>query len=97
MNRKDLLEAVAFYALVVMTMIEQDGENIIPHLIDSDDNPGQFLRDLLIEGDIDLKDSLYFNSLSSGKQIQYGGYTEVEDLITRSKYKKDPHHRERGI
>ena len=31
-------------AMQVMTMLEDDGPSVVPHLVDTDDNPGQWLR-----------------------------------------------------
>lgn len=83
----DLLKAIAFYALVVMTELEQDGDNIVGHLLDCDDNPGQALRTLLKEYNHSLKNTAY-DFLSKDKQIQTGGYKDVEELIALSKYIK---------
>lgn len=33
----------------VADMLEKDGAKVLPHLCDTDDNPGQFLRDAMIE------------------------------------------------
>jgi hypothetical protein len=46
-NREGVMEAlqqVAFKADRVMTMLENHGSSIVPHLLDSDDNAGQRLR-----------------------------------------------------
>lgn len=86
-EKTELLEAIAFYALVVMTEIEQDGASIIPHLSDDDDNPGQALRTLLIKHGGKLKDTAY-DFLSKGKRIQDGGYKEIDELIGISKYRR---------
>lgn len=86
-TKQDLLEAIAFYALVVMTEIEQDGKNIIPHLIDSDDNPGQHLRSLLLEYGKGLEKTAYA-FLLNGDQIKNGGYSSIEEIIAVSKVRK---------
>lgn len=38
------LERIAILARAVMDMLEEDGPKAVPHLIDTDDNPGEFLR-----------------------------------------------------
>jgi hypothetical protein len=46
---------LAVLANVVMNMLEQDGPKVVPHLVDSDDNFGQFLRNVTYDvlGDYD--------------------------------------------
>lgn len=85
-GKLDLLEAIAFYSLAVMTELEQDGTGIVGHLLDSDDNPGQYLRNLLIKHKVKL-DKTAYHFLTEGEQIEKGGYTDVEDIIATSKIK----------
>ena len=43
-RRKRALKAIAHHAEVVMRYLAEDGARVVPHLIDTDDNPGQRLR-----------------------------------------------------
>ena len=44
--RADYLR-LALKAKVVMEMLEEHGPKVVPHLIDTDDNPGQYLRNAI--------------------------------------------------
>ena len=41
------IEALAVLAKEVMELLERHGEQVVPHLLDSDDNAGQFLREAI--------------------------------------------------
>lgn len=41
---------IAHWANEVMQLLEKHGPGIVPHLMDTDDNAGQFLRDALKKG-----------------------------------------------
>lgn len=41
------LRAVAREAVVVMQYLEESGASVVPHLMDTDDNPGERLRGAL--------------------------------------------------
>lgn len=43
------LKRVSKWAEVVMEMLEKHGSGIVPHLLDTDDNPGQELREALAD------------------------------------------------
>jgi hypothetical protein len=43
----ELLREVARQARFVMAALEDHGASIVPHLLDTDDNAGQYLRDAL--------------------------------------------------
>ena len=79
-ERNKLLELIAYYSMVVMTELHQDGEGIVGHLIDSDDNPGQMLRNLLVKANIKLKDTRY-GFLLEGEQFDEDGYTSADELL----------------
>lgn len=42
-----LLDEVSLHAATVMRYLEEDGASIVAHLMDTDDNPGQRLRDAI--------------------------------------------------
>ena len=44
--RADYLR-LALKTKVVMEMLEEHGPKVVPHLIDTDDNPGQYLRNAI--------------------------------------------------
>ena len=41
---REALEDVLKHAKTVMRYLEESGPSVVPHLIDTDDNPGEFLR-----------------------------------------------------
>ncbi|UTC28083.1 hypothetical protein GURKE_00510 [Brevundimonas phage vB_BpoS-Gurke] len=49
------LTRIAREAMTVMSYLEKHGPSIVPHLMDSDDNPGQRLRDALDDFATDKK------------------------------------------
>lgn len=46
-GREETLLEVAEYAREVMSYLEKYGSSIVPHLLDTDENPGERLRDAL--------------------------------------------------
>ncbi|WP_276200607.1 hypothetical protein [Chelatococcus sp. XZ-Ab1] len=47
-NAFDTMERAAKAAKEVMTLLDEHGASIVPHLLDSDENPGQRLRDAIV-------------------------------------------------
>jgi len=43
-RRKRILREIPVHAEVVMRYLSEDGAKVVPHLIDTDDNPGERLR-----------------------------------------------------
>jgi hypothetical protein len=46
-ERQLILERIAREARTVMLYLYEDGDTIVPHLMDNDDNPGERLRNAL--------------------------------------------------